>query len=168
VGFGLHEWIEIQGSSNSIHDATRLASVHDDVLGLVGSYQTRLGERGVNLSGGQKQRLTIARAIAKHPSILVMDDALSSVDVQTEEKILQGLRARPGRNTEIIAAHRISTIKGADRIVVLDQGVIRQMGTHQQLLVDEGGLYRKFYDQQQLKEDLERYAEKLVAEEGLV
>ena len=120
-----------------------------------------MGERGVNLSGGQKQRLTIARAIAKQPSVLVLDDALSSVDVQTEERILSGLRARPERNTEVISAHRISTIKDADRIVVIEQGTIRQIGTHTQLTADRRGLYRKFYEQQRLQEDLEVYAEKL-------
>ena len=90
-----------------------------------------------------------------------MDDALSSVDVQTEEKILSGLRGRSGRNTEIIAAHRISTVKDADRIVVLDQGMIRQMGTHEQLIEDRRGGYRRFYEQQRLKEDLENYVELL-------
>ncbi|MGK5082401.1 ABC transporter ATP-binding protein [Bdellovibrionota bacterium FG-1] len=162
VAFGLLNWAKSPGlQSRSIEDAARLAGVHDEVLGLSQSYQTRLGERGVNLSGGQKQRLTIARAIAKHPSILVMDDALSSVDVQTEEQILQGLRSRSGRNTEIIAAHRISTIKDADRIVVLADGKIRQVGTHAELSMDRRGLYRQFYEQQRLQEDLESYVERL-------
>jgi ATP-binding cassette subfamily B multidrug efflux pump len=161
IAYGLHEWSSSGPSVSSIEEATQLASVHQDVLGLVGSYKTRLGERGVNLSGGQKQRLTIARALAKNPAILVLDDALSSVDVQTEEKILRGLADRPGRNTEIIAAHRISTVKNADRIVVLDNGSIRQMGKHEELIADRRGAYRKFYEQQQLKEDLENYAEQL-------
>jgi ATP-binding cassette subfamily B protein len=163
VAFGIGQWVESQAQvgSLSIEEAMQLAAVHDDVLGLTSSYSTRLGERGVNLSGGQKQRLTIARAIAKGPSILVLDDALSSVDVQTEERILGGLRSRPERNTEIIAAHRISTIKDADRIVVLERGMIRQLGTHTQLLTDRRGLYRKFYEQQRLQEDLENYAETL-------
>jgi ABC-type multidrug transport system fused ATPase/permease subunit len=90
-----------------------------------------------------------------------MDDALSSVDVHTEEKILSGLRARPGRNTEMIAAHRISTVKDADRIVVLENGEIRQLGTHSELLADRRGAYRGFYEQQRLKEDLENYVEAL-------
>jgi ATP-binding cassette subfamily B multidrug efflux pump len=154
-------WLEAPSSISSIEQATQMAAVHDDVLGLVGSYRTRLGERGVNLSGGQKQRLTIARALAKQPSILVLDDALSSVDVQTEERILQGLRARPGRNTEIIAAHRISTIKDADRIVVLRDGAIDQQGTHRELIRDRGGIYYRFYEQQQLKSELESYVEQL-------
>jgi ATP-binding cassette subfamily B protein len=160
VAYGLSEsWTE-----EDVMQATRLASVHDDVLELTGSYTTRLGERGVNLSGGQKQRLSIARALAKQPSILVLDDALSSVDVQTEERILAGLRARPGRNTEIIAAHRISTIRDADRIVVLDGGAIHQLGTHAELVEDRRGEYRRFFEEQRLKEDLDAYAERLDAE----
>jgi len=155
VAYGLHEWIERGQEPVLIEEAARLAAVHDDVTGLTASYRTRLGERGVNLSGGQKQRLTIARALAKSPSILVLDDALSSVDVQTEERILSGLRERPKRNTELIAAHRISTIRDADRIVVLDSGKIRQIGTHQLLLEDRRGNYRAFYEQQRLREELE-------------
>jgi ATP-binding cassette subfamily B protein len=165
VAYGLHAWVEGEHSAGarvaSIEEATRMAAVHEDVLGLVSSYKTRLGERGVNLSGGQKQRLTIARALAKKPAILVLDDALASVDVQTEEKILKSLAARSGRNTEIVAAHRISTVRDADRVVLLDKGVIRQIGTHEELIADRRGAYRQFYEQQQLKEELDNYAEKL-------
>jgi ATP-binding cassette subfamily B protein len=165
VAFGLHEWSTSGPPVASIEEATQLAAVHQDVLGLLSSYKTRLGERGVNLSGGQKQRLTIARALAKKPAILVLDDALASVDVQTEEKILQGLADRPGRNTEIIAAHRISTVRGADKIVVLENGRIRQVGKHSELIADRRGTYRQFYEQQQLQEELkqalESYEEKL-------
>ncbi len=148
------------GPAGDVEFAASSASVHDDVLRLEQGYATRLGERGVNLSGGQKQRLTLARALAKQPSILILDDALSAVDVQTEERILRGLRARAGRNTELIAAHRISTVKEADRIVVLEAGRILQMGTHAEL-ARASGLYRQFYEQQRLKEDLDSYAEGL-------
>jgi ABC-type multidrug transport system fused ATPase/permease subunit len=113
----------------------------------------------VSLSGGQKQRLTIARAVVKAPPILVLDDALSSVDTQTEEKILAGLRARQGRNTELIAAHRISTIMDANRIVVMERGRIVQQGTHGELIRERGGIYARFYEQQRLKEDLESYSD---------
>jgi len=160
VAFGLHEWVT-EKVPTRVEEATRLSSVHEDILGFSSAYNTRIGERGVNLSGGQKQRLTIARALAKNPSILVLDDALSSVDVQTEEKILQGLRSRPSRNTELIAAHRISTIQDADRIVVLNRGKISQMGTHSQLVSQRTGEYWKFYEQQRLKEDLENYQNEL-------
>ncbi|MEK6705819.1 MAG: ABC transporter ATP-binding protein [Bdellovibrionota bacterium] len=160
VAFGLQEWASQPGVLSSIEEATQLASVHEDVIGLSKAYETRLGERGVNLSGGQKQRLTIARALVKKPSVLVLDDALSSVDVHTEEIILEGLRARAGRNTEVIAAHRISTIMDADRIVVLEGGLVRQVGNHRQLMSDSSGIYRLYYEQQRLKEDLENYEAK--------
>jgi ATP-binding cassette subfamily B multidrug efflux pump len=160
IAYGL---AQAAGEQSIIETSTRLACVHDDILGLAESYRTRVGERGVNLSGGQKQRLTIARAIIKQAPILVLDDALSSVDVQTEEKILRGLRARPGRNTELIAAHRISTIRDADRIVVLEDGKITQQGSHSELISNRGGLYWRFYEQQRLKEDLEVYVETIDA-----
>ncbi len=157
VAFGLHEWIGRAHAFVPIQEAAEVASIHEEILGLSSNYRTQLGERGVNLSGGQRQRLTLARALAKKPSILILDDALSSVDVQTENKILQGLCSRPDRNTEIIAAHRVSTVQNANRIVVLDAGKIIQMGTHTQLLREKSGLYSKFFEQQQLKEDLENY-----------
>lgn len=149
-----------------IEEAARLASVHEEVLGLSERYDTRLGERGINLSGGQKQRLTIARAIAKSPSILVLDDALSSVDVEVEERILQSLRARPGRNTELVVAHRISTVRDADRIVVLENGVIRQLGTHSQLALDRRGSYARYYEQQRQEESLAADLQTLAAPAG--
>jgi ATP-binding cassette subfamily B protein len=157
VAVGLHDWADRADHQATIHEAAAMAAVHDDVVNLVASYDTRLGARGVNLSGGQKQRLTIARALAREPAILVLDDALSSVDVHTEERILKALRDRPGRNTEIIAAHRLSTIQDADRIAVLAGGGVVQLGTHTKLIRDTEGLYWRFYEQQRLREDLERY-----------
>jgi ATP-binding cassette subfamily B protein len=161
VAFGIQDWVERSGETSAIHHAAELAAVHEEVLGLPFSYETRLGERGVNLSGGQKQRLTIARALAKQPAILVLDDALSSVDVHTEERILKSLRDRKSRNTELIAAHRLSTIRDADRIAVLSGGTISQLGAHTELIAAESGLYWQFYEQQRLKEDLESYIEAL-------
>jgi ATP-binding cassette subfamily B multidrug efflux pump len=119
--------------------------------------ETLLGERGVNLSGGQKQRMTLARAIALQPPILILDDALSSVDVKTEAAVLAQLRLRKGRNTELIAAHRISTVKDADRIMVMHQGEIVDQGTHDDLIQKRSGIYYQFYEQQRLKEDLEHF-----------
>lgn len=163
VAYGLHDWREGTSafSTSRIEQATELAAIHDEVLQLSGAYSTRLGERGVNLSGGQKQRLTIARALAKEPPILVLDDALSSVDVQTEERILRSLRERPGRNTELIAAHRISTIRDADRIAVLEDGAILQLGTHAELMAEPSGAYARIYRHQRMKEDLEHFAGKI-------
>ena len=161
VAFGLHEWIGEINSTDSVEQATQVASVHDEINQFSLAYRTQLGERGVNLSGGQRQRLTLARAVAKKPLILVLDDALSSVDLQTEEKILRALKSRPGRNTEMIAAHRISTIKDADKIVVLQDGRIVEQGNHNQLIRHRNGVYWKFHEQQRLKEDLEAYQNEL-------
>ncbi len=165
VAFGLQHWVEkgysTEGYSQMIEESARLAAIHDEILGLESAYKTRLGERGSSLSGGQRQRLTIARALAKEPSILVLDDALAAIDLQTEEKILQSLRSRPHRNTEVIAAHRISTIKDSDRIIVLDEGMIAQMGTHRQLASQRGGIYWKFYEKQRMTEELESYQNEL-------
>lgn len=149
--------LKTEAPLSQIEEVANLAGVHRDMVALSKGYETVLGERGVNLSGGQRQRLTIARALAKRPSVLVLDDALSAVDVKTEETILANLRARQGRKTEIVAAHRISTIKDADRIVVLDQGEIRQVGTHSELITDRRGQYFRIYEHQTLREDLEKY-----------
>lgn len=157
IAFGLGE----APPTDRIERAALMAAVHEEILGFPQGYGTRLGERGVNLSGGQKQRLTIARALIKRPPILVLDDALAAVDVQTEERILRGLRGREGRNTELISAHRISTIQDSDLIVVMDHGGIVERGRHGALIARRGGLYRRFYDQQRLKEDLERYVEEV-------
>ncbi len=159
LGLGVLDWQETAEQTALLEEALRTASVHDEVVRMKDGWHTRLGERGANLSGGQRQRLTIARALAKEPPILILDDALSSVDTQTEEIILQALRSRPGRNTELVAAHRVSTVRDANRIVVLERGEIRQLGTHAQLLKDKRGSYRLFYEQQRLKEDLDTYTE---------
>ncbi len=160
IGFGIYELDPVE-RERRIVAASRLASVEDDILALPRGYRTLLGERGVNLSGGQKQRLSLARAIATEPSILILDDALSAVDVKTEEAILRGLRARPGKNTELIAAHRISTVKFADRIFVLEKGELVESGTHAELIRHKGGIYSQFYEEQRLKEDLEAYMDKM-------
>lgn len=161
VAFGLPDWMASSGSMSQIEEAAQVASIHEEIGQFTHAYRTHLGERGVNLSGGQKQRLTLARAVAKQPSILILDDALSSVDIQTEGRILKALRERPSKNTELIAAHRISTIQDADLILVLQNGQITQKGTHSQLLRQQSGLYWKFYEQQKMKEDLEAYENEL-------
>jgi ATP-binding cassette subfamily B protein len=102
----------------------------------------------LHLSGGQKQRVTLARALVRQPGILILDDALASVDAKTERQILEQLKNRPGRNTELIATHRISNLSGVDRILVLDQGRCLQLGTHSELLRDSRGLYASLYEQQ--------------------
>ncbi len=134
-----------------------LAAIHEEIQDFPAKYDTLLGERGINLSGGQKQRLAIARALAKDPAILVLDDALSSVDTDTEEKILRSLREEMERRTAILISHRISTVREADRILVLDGGRLAEEGTHGDL-VERGGLYAEMFRKQRIMYDLERVA----------
>ncbi len=118
-------------------------------------FETIIGERGITLSGGQKQRVSIARAIIRNPKILILDDALSSVDTYTEEAILQKLRAIMKNRTSIIISHRISTVKDADTIIVLHDGQIVEQGTHEELL-EYGKIYKDLYNKQLLEEELEK------------
>jgi ATP-binding cassette subfamily B protein len=113
-----------------------------------------IGERGVTLSGGQKQRTAIARAVAKDPRIVILDDAMSAVDTYTESEILRRLRGVLQERTSIVVAHRISTVKDADEILVLDEGRIAERGTHRDLL-EHNGLYAQMYRRQLLEEELE-------------
>ena len=141
-------------AEHATHDAVvraaEAAQVHENILEFPEGYQTVVGERGVTVSGGQKQRISIARALMKDAPILLLDDALSAVDTDTEEQILDHLRAlRQGRTT-IIIAHRISTIQSADHVLVLDEGRRAEYGTHAELLA-LGGIYRSIYDKQQLE-----------------
>ena len=115
-------------------------------------YETLLGERGINLSGGQKQRLSIARALIKKPDILIFDDCLSAVDNETEEFILQAIRTDLKEKTAIIISHRISSLKYADRIMVLDEGEVVEMGDHVTLM-DLNGLYAETYHRQEVNQD---------------
>ncbi len=124
--------------------ATSAAAVHDSIAAFADGYDTLVGERGVTLSGGQRQRVAIARALLKDPPILILDDALSAVDTQTESMILRALRDRHGRRTTLVIAHRVSTLMHADRIIVLERGTVTQSGTHNQLLAADG-LYRKLW-----------------------
>ena len=118
-------------------------------------FGTIVGERGITLSGGQKQRTAIARAVLRNPKILVLDDALSSVDTHTEEMILNRLAAIMRGRTTILISHRISTVRGADQIVVLREGSVVERGTHQQLL-QSGSYYQELYQKQLLEEELEQ------------
>ena len=134
---------------------TRLAAIDEEIQGFPAKYETVLGERGINLSGGQKQRVAIARALAKDPAILILDDALSSVDTDTEERILRSLREEMKKRTAILISHRISTVRDADRILVLDDGRLVEEGTHEDL-IERGGLYADMFHKQQIMYDLER------------
>lgn len=127
--------------------AAKNAQVHKNISEFTNGYETILGERGITLSGGQKQRVSIARAIIKAPKILLFDDCLSAVDTETEEKILKNLGQVSAGKTTIIVSHRISSVKNADQIIVLDNGKIVQQGTHNQLIETEG-YYKALYNKQ--------------------
>jgi ATP-binding cassette subfamily B protein len=133
--------------------AAEIAGLSEDIAGFPDRFEALVGERGITLSGGQKQRTAIARAVLREPKILILDDALSSVDTYTEEKILGQLRGVMRDRTSVIISHRISTVRDADMICVLDDGRIIEQGTHDELL-EFRGEYADLYERQLLEEEL--------------
>ena len=137
-------------TQEEIEEAAKMACVHDNIMGFADGYKTLVGERGVSLSGGQKQRISIARALILNPEILIMDDSLSAVDTDTEEQIKENIaRFRAGK-TNILIAHRLSTLQDANHIIVLEDGRITEEGTHSELLA-LGGFYSELYNKQLLE-----------------
>ena len=147
IKFGLNNATE-----NDVINACKTAKIHNEIMNFDKGYETLLGERGINLSGGQKQRISIARALIKKPKILILDDCLSAMDTETEKEILQSLEDYTKGITSIIISHRISSIKNADNIIVLENGSIVQQGTHNQL-IDQNGYYKQLYYKQIIKKE---------------
>lgn len=145
-------------SMEQIHDAAKLAYIHEDILQFTDGYNTIVGERGVSLSGGQKQRISIARALMMEPELLILDDSLSAVDARTEEAILEALKANRTDQTTIITSHRLSAIQHAHQIIVMSEGTIIEKGSHEQLM-DLKGMYFEMYQLQQLETLVEKGGE---------
>ncbi|HXX36490.1 MAG TPA: ABC transporter ATP-binding protein [Thermodesulfobacteriota bacterium] len=141
-------------TDKEIEGAARLAQIYDEIMGFPEGMDTMVGEKGVTLSGGQRQRIAIARAILMDPPIFILDDALSSVDIQTEERLLEGLENFMKGKTSFLVTHRIAPLRRADRIVVLEEGRVAEIGDHKTLL-SKGGIYADLYWQRQLEEELE-------------
>jgi ATP-binding cassette subfamily B protein len=159
VALGLHaadfENQDVEGEPDArILRAAEVAKLHEQVAEFPRGYQTQLGERGINLSGGQKQRATLARALARDPAILILDDALSAVDTQTEAQILEELRRSLEGRTAFLISHRVTAVMHADRILVLDGGRLVEQGHHVGLLA-RGGVYATLLRRQLLEQDLE-------------
>jgi ATP-binding cassette subfamily B multidrug efflux pump len=150
IAFGLPEY-----DAERVREASEVASLEGDIEDFTEKYETVVGERGITLSGGQKQRTAIARALVRDPRILILDDSLSAVDTQTEERILSRLRGIMAGRTTILISHRTSTVQDADQIVVLRDGQIIERGKHDDLLA-RGGYYADLYQKQLLEEELER------------
>jgi len=147
-------WGVDHATQDQIAQAAELAGLAPDIAGFPDGYGTMIGERGITLSGGQKQRVAIARAVLRDPKILILDDALASVDTLTEERILEALENVMRGRTTILISHRVSTVQNADRIFVVEHGEVAEQGAHAEL-IQTGGYYADLYQKQLLEEELE-------------
>jgi subfamily B ATP-binding cassette protein MsbA len=138
-------------TKEQIEEAARIANAHEFIMRKKDGYDTVAGDRGSRLSGGERQRVTIARAILKNPPILILDEATSSLDTESERIVQDAINHLMQHRTCIVIAHRLSTVQHADEIVVLDQGSIIERGSHQELMQREGSAYRRLVELQQLK-----------------
>jgi len=137
-------------SDEEVERAAKMACIHDFIDGLPQKYDTVVGERGVRLSGGQKQRISIARSLLRESPVLILDEATSSVDTETEREIQDAIGKIAGSCTLVVIAHRLSTVKRADCIIVLEEGEVREMGSHEELIA-RGGAYKRLVDIQNIK-----------------
>ena len=143
-------WGDPLAGMDEIEKAAKVANAHSFILQKEGGYQSNIGDRGSKLSGGERQRLTIARALLKNPPILILDEATSSLDTESERLVQDAINKMMQNRTSIVIAHRLSTIRHADEIIVLQHGKIVERGTHDQLMA-AGGFYKRLVDMQELK-----------------
>ena len=141
-----------KASLKEVEEVCKISGIHNEIIKFSNGYETILGERGINLSGGQKQRICIARALIKEPKILILDDCLSALDTETEEKIIISLKSLLRNTTTIITSHRLSSVQNQNEIIVLDKGKIIQKGNHK-LLIKQNGYYKEVYTKQLTKKD---------------
>ena len=154
IGFGLlSEKISPNERISAIEEAAKMACIHENIMEFPAKYETRIGERGIMLSGGQKQRISIARALIRKPHILIFDDCLSAVDIQTEAEILGNVQKMMSERTLVLISHRVSAVKTTDHIIVIDEGQIKEQGKHE-ALIGKSGIYSTLFKQQQLDSEI--------------